>query len=72
MSSFSAISKEIKEQMLQDYLDGIEVAEIATKYSFKWPRTVYHHLKPLTKEQKRIHMRNKLNREEQQDYDTTK
>lgn len=59
MSSFSKISHELKFNILQDYLSGMDVKDIATKYEFKHARTVYFHLKPLSLESKVTHLRNK-------------
>lgn len=58
MSSFQSVSRELKEQILKDYLAGMNVKDIAKKYDFKYPRTVYFHLKPLSKEHKLEHMKN--------------
>lgn len=66
MSALSEIRKEIKRQILTDYLSGMNIKAIATKYGFKHVRTCYHHLYPLTPEQKVKHMINKgkLDRQE--------
>lgn len=56
MSALDLVRKEIKEQILQDYLSGMDIKDITAKYGFKHVRTCYHHLAPLTPEQKIQHM----------------
>ena len=60
MNSVQKITQEIKENILKDYLSGLEVKEITKKYKFKYPRTVYFHLQPLSPEDKLMHMQNKV------------
>jgi transposase-like protein len=60
MSSIQKITREIKKQILKDYLSGLEVKSIAKKYGFKYPRTIYFHLQPLSIEDKLLHMQNKV------------
>jgi len=45
----------IKESILQDYLSGLEVKDIAKKYKFKYPRNVYFRLHPLSPETAHTH-----------------
>ena len=55
MSALDAVRKEIKQQILQDYLAGMDIKDITVKYGFKHVRTCYHHLQPLTPQQKIQH-----------------
>ncbi len=59
MSALDQVRKEIKEQILIDYLSGMDIKAITAKYGFKHIRTAYHHLAPLAPEQKIQHMINK-------------
>lgn len=62
MNSLQKISKEIKEQILRDYLLGMDTKELIKKYKFKNRRNIYYHLEPLTQEEKLLHMQNKVKR----------
>lgn len=62
MSSLQSIQKEFKQNILKDYLLGMDMQEIATKYGFKNIRTCYYHIEPLTQKQKLEHMFNKAKR----------
>lgn len=71
-SSLNEIRKGIKQAILTDYLSGIDMEDIARKYGFKYIRTCYHHLQPLTKEQKiqRMIIRGKLMKKKLQNENT--
>lgn len=62
MNSISKISKEIREKVLRNYLEGMEIPEIRKKYGLKYDRSVYFILDPLSKEDKLLHMKNKVKR----------
>ena len=61
-TALNNIRLEMKEAILADYLSGIEMKEIAKKYGLKHVRTCYHHISPLTQEQKLERMQNKAKR----------
>lgn len=69
MSSLSQISRELKENIHKDYVSGMEISLIADKYGFKHARTVYFHLAPLSKTDKLAHMKNKIQRMEDEHAD---
>lgn len=60
MNALRKIAQEVKENILKDYLSGMKVHDIAKKYGFRHDRTVYFHLKPLSKEDKAMHKKNFL------------
>lgn len=55
-SGLQEIQKELKKQIFNDYLSGMEIEEIRAKFGFKYARTVYYHFPPLTKKDKLTHM----------------
>jgi len=60
MTQLSEHSKQMKQDIRKDYLEGMSLAEIAKKYHFKHTRNVYWHLKGLTIEEKVIHLQKRL------------
>lgn len=60
MGTIARISKETRERVLQDYLEGMEIPDIRKKYGLKYNRGVYFILTPLSKEDKLLHMKNKV------------
>lgn len=66
MSALRTIQKEIKQQIFNDYLDGIEIEAIRAKYGLKYGRSVYFHFPPLTRQHKLTHMANKIARQQKE------
>ena len=58
MNSIQQIAKELKEQMLRDYLSGMGTKEMMQKYGFKHRRTIYYHLASLSNAEKILHKKN--------------
>lgn len=61
-SSLQTIQKEVKQNIFNDYISGMDIKDIKDKYGFKHIRTCYYHLQPLTPESKMLHMLNKAKR----------
>ena len=62
MTKLTDQSVKLKKDMRKDYLNGMSLLDIASKYSFKSIRTVYFHLKDLTKEEKVQHLQRRLSK----------
>ena len=60
MTKLTDQSIKMKQDIRKDYLEGMSLLDIASKYNFKSIRTVYFHLKGLTKEEKVQHLRRRL------------
>jgi hypothetical protein len=55
-------SPEEKSEMKRLYLEGNSVPEIAKIYNLE-VRTIYYHIKPLSKEEKLVHLQRALDKE---------
>ena len=62
MTKLTDQSIQLKKDMRKDYLNGMSLLDIASKYNFKSIRTVYFHLKGLTKEEKVLHLQKRLDK----------
>ena len=62
MTKLNDKSIQLKKDMRKDYLNGMSLLDIASKYSFKSIRTVYFHLKDLTKEEKVQHLQRSIDK----------
>ena len=62
MTKLTESSTKMKKNMRKDYLDGMSLLDIASKYNFKSIRTIYFHLKGLTKEEKVQHLQRSLDK----------
>lgn len=62
MNSLQKIRTELKQAIYNDYISGMDMEEIAKKYKFKYIRTCYYHLQPLSYDSKIQHMINKSRR----------
>lgn len=60
MTKLSEHSTQLKQDIRNDYLNGMSLADIAKKYHFTHVRNIYFHLKGLTKEEKVIHLQRSL------------
>lgn len=56
MSKISDFSEKIKFEIRQMYLSGIPTTQVAERFGVN-RRTIYHHLKPLTPEEKVQHIK---------------
>lgn len=60
MSLLTQNSIDFKKELKKAYLSGITVQELCQEYKFKYTRTIYFHLQPLTAEEKLKHQTNRL------------
>lgn len=52
MSELQSIRKQIKDQIRADYLGGMDMKDITSKYGFQHARACYYHLSPLSEQDK--------------------
>jgi hypothetical protein len=51
-SSLQGVQKELKQQIFNDYISGMDMEDIKNKYGFKYVRTCYYHIEPISEENK--------------------